>query len=72
MMQSDGGGEFISNEFKDWLAESGIIHQVTLPYTLQLNGVAERANRTFVDLVRSMTRRYRWNSGYLLLNRRLY
>jgi transposase InsO family protein len=30
------------------------IHQYTLPYTPQQNGVAERRNRTLMDMVRSM------------------
>jgi hypothetical protein len=52
-LRSDGGGEFCNNEFRDWLANSGIIHQVTPPYTPQMNGVAERSNRTIVESARS-------------------
>ncbi len=52
-LRSDGGGEFCSNDFRDWLANSGIIHQITPPYTPQLNGVSERANRTIVESARS-------------------
>jgi transposase InsO family protein len=52
-LRSDGGGEFCSNDFRDWLADSGITHLITPPYTPQLNGVSERANRTIVESARS-------------------
>jgi transposase InsO family protein len=48
-LRSDNGGEFCSNEFNSYLAHLGIDHQTTAPYTLQQNGVAERANRTLVE-----------------------
>ena len=53
ILRSDGGGEFCSKDFEDWLAKAGIAHQVTPPYTPQLNGVAERVNRTVVESARS-------------------
>ena len=34
--------------------EHDIIHEVTAPYTLQSNGVAERKNRTLMDMVNCM------------------
>jgi hypothetical protein len=52
-LRSDGGGEFCSNDFRDWLADSGITHLITPSYTPQLNGVSERANRTIVESARS-------------------
>ena len=51
---SDGGGEYLSNEFKEYLEEEGIIHRITPPYTPERNGVAERYNRTIIEKVRSM------------------
>src|SRR5688500_1038351 len=51
---SDGGGEYMSNLFRDYLREEGIVHRVTPPYTPQRNGVAERYNRTIIEKVRSM------------------
>ena len=34
--------------------ENGIIHQTSAPYTPQQNGLAERKNRTLVDMLNSM------------------
>ena len=53
-LRTDNGGEYISNNFKSYLQDHGISHQLTVPYTPQQNGVAERLNRTLIDLVRSM------------------
>ena len=43
---SDGGGEYINDELKQFLKSRGIQSEVTCSYTPQHNGVAERANRT--------------------------
>ncbi|GJQ96985.1 retrovirus-related pol polyprotein from transposon TNT 1-94 [Tanacetum coccineum] len=48
------GGEYISQEFKDYLKACGIVQQLTPLYTPQHNGVFERRNRTLLDMVRSM------------------
>lgn len=53
-LKSDGGGEYISNEFGDYLDEHGIFHDVTPPRTPQLNGRAERPNRSLVEMARTM------------------
>nr|GEW37040.1 hypothetical protein [Tanacetum cinerariifolium] len=53
-LRSDRGGEYISQEFKDYLKACGIVQQLTPPYTPQHNGVPERRNRTLLDMVRSM------------------
>ncbi|GJZ19516.1 retrotransposon protein, putative, ty1-copia subclass [Tanacetum coccineum] len=53
-IRSDRGGEYISQEFKDYLKANGIVQQPTLPYTPQHNGVSERRNHTLHDMVRSM------------------
>ena len=53
-LRSDRGGEYLSNEFDDHLRNCGIVSQLTPPGTPQLNGVAERRNRTLLDMVRSM------------------
>ncbi|GJU52630.1 putative RNA-directed DNA polymerase [Tanacetum coccineum] len=53
-LRSDKGGEYLSQEFKDYLSENGIVQNLTSPYTPQQNGVSERRNRTLLDMVRSM------------------
>nr|GEU90539.1 hypothetical protein [Tanacetum cinerariifolium] len=53
-LRSDRGGEYISQEFKDYLKACEIVQQLTPPYTPQHNDVSERRNRTFLDMVRSM------------------
>ena len=53
-LRSDRGGEYLDNEFEDYLLEHGIVSQLTAPGTPQQNGVAERRNRTLLDMVRSM------------------
>ncbi|GAU30874.1 hypothetical protein TSUD_15600 [Trifolium subterraneum] len=52
--RTDGGGEYNSNEFKTFCEEKGIIHEFTAPYTPQHNGLAERRNRTFLNMARCM------------------
>ena len=54
VLHSDRGGEFLSNEFKIFCAENGIQRQLTTPYTLEQNVVAERKNRTVVEMARSL------------------
>nr|GEX07187.1 retrotransposon protein, putative, Ty1-copia subclass [Tanacetum cinerariifolium] len=44
-LRSNRGGEYISQEFKDYLKAFGIVQQLTPPYTPQHNGVSERKNR---------------------------
>jgi transposase InsO family protein len=43
-VRSDRGGEYLSNDFGEYCAEHGIIHETTTPYSPQSNGVAERKN----------------------------
>ncbi|GJV90492.1 retrotransposon protein, putative, ty1-copia subclass, partial [Tanacetum coccineum] len=53
-LRSDRGGEYISQEFKDYLKACGIVQWITPPYTPQYNSVSMRRNRTLLDMVRSM------------------
>ncbi|GJV18677.1 retrotransposon protein, putative, ty1-copia subclass [Tanacetum coccineum] len=53
-LRSYRGGEYITQDFKDYLKACGIIQQLTPPYTPQHNGVFERRNHTLLDMVRFM------------------
>ena len=54
ILRSDNGGEYVNNEFNQYLRNIGVVHQLTNVYSPQENGVAERYNRTLLDLARSM------------------
>ncbi|KAL8124691.1 hypothetical protein AgCh_012369 [Apium graveolens] len=77
-LRSDRGGEYTSNAFNEFCANNGIVHEVTPPYTPESNGVAERKNRTFKDMINSMLinsglPKYMWgealNTACHILNR---
>ncbi|MCO5613411.1 hypothetical protein L7F22_067687 [Adiantum nelumboides] len=53
-LRTDRGGEYMSGAFKDFLGKKGIRHQCTMPYTPQQNGVAERKNRSLMEMARCM------------------
>jgi hypothetical protein len=53
-LRCDGGGEYISNQFKAWLGSRGIQQEVTPKKTPEQNGVAERLNRTLCEKMRAM------------------
>ncbi|MCO5552239.1 hypothetical protein L7F22_005751 [Adiantum nelumboides] len=53
-LRTDRGGEYMSGAFKDFLGKKGIKHQCTMPYTPQQNGVAERKNRSLMEMARCM------------------
>lgn len=46
--------EYTSNKFENHLHQHGIKHQTIVPYNPQHNGVAERMNKTILNLVCSM------------------
>ena len=48
------GKEFINQDLRNWCAEQGIKIQTTAPYSPSQNGVAERMNRTLVELAHAM------------------
>jgi transposase InsO family protein len=50
-LRTDRGGEFTSTEFIEFCTVNGIHHQLTTSYTPQQNGVAERKNRTIMNMV---------------------
>lgn len=53
-LRTDRGGEYTSTDFSDYCKENGIRRQLTTAYTPQQNGIAERKNRTVMNMVRSL------------------
>ena len=53
-LRSDNGGEYLSENFKQFLKMKGIQHELTIPHTPQQNGISERLNRTLVESARAM------------------
>ncbi|PLW26426.1 hypothetical protein PCASD_25224 [Puccinia coronata f. sp. avenae] len=51
---TDGGGEFVNKSLNNALESFGIQHNISPPYTPQHNGVAERANKTIINMARCM------------------
>lgn len=51
---SDRGGEYTNAVLKKYFDTEGIEYQFTSPYTPELNGIAERKNRTLVEMTRCM------------------
>ncbi|GJR99358.1 zinc finger, CCHC-type containing protein [Tanacetum coccineum] len=60
-LRTDRGGEYYDPRY---FQSTGIVHQVTAPYTPQQNGIAERKNRTLMDMVNSMMSYSGLSSGY--------
>ena len=50
-LRTDNGGEYMSTELSNYLSSSGIKHEPGPPHSPQLNGVAERTNRTINNLL---------------------
>jgi transposase InsO family protein len=50
----DNGKELINKRLEKWCAEKGIEIQATAPYSPSQNGIAERFNRTLLELARAM------------------
>jgi len=53
-LRTNRGGEFTSSEFNEYCNTHGITRQLTAAYSPQQNGVAERRNRTLMNMVRCM------------------
>lgn len=77
-LRTDRGGEYTSREFSDFCKEEGIRRQLTTAYTPQQNGIAERKNRTVMNMVRALLSakkapKYLWleaaNWTFYVLNR---
>ncbi|KAD3336075.1 hypothetical protein E3N88_31594 [Mikania micrantha] len=52
--RTDRGGEFNSDQFRDFCLQNGIHRQLTAPYSPQQNKVVKRCNKTVMEMTRSM------------------
>ena len=53
-LRTDGGGEYVSAAWKQFVQDKGIRHELTAPYSPQQNGMAERLNRTLLEKMRCL------------------
>jgi hypothetical protein len=54
ILRTDSGGEYLSNEFKQFLENEGILHQKSCPRTPQQNGISERKHRHIMKTTRTL------------------
>jgi hypothetical protein len=54
ILRSDNGGEYTSKEFVSFCRDVGIKRELTTPYNPQQNSVAERKNKTIMEVVKTM------------------
>jgi hypothetical protein len=54
ILRSDNGGEYRSHSMKDYCKKNGIRQEFTIPHNPEQNGMAERANRTLIEMTRCM------------------
>ena len=53
-IRSDNGGEYASRDMKSYCVANNVRQEFTIPHNPQQNGMAERANRTLVEMTRCM------------------
>ena len=53
-LRSDGGKEYFSGQFNGYLQQMGIRREFSCRYTPEQNGIAERKNRSVVEVAREM------------------
>jgi hypothetical protein len=63
-VRSDNGTEYTSHYLEDFLKQEGIRHELTVEYTPQQNGVAERKNRSLVETARCLMIQSRLSASF--------
>ena len=63
-VRSNRGGEFWSNDFKEFCDNHGIKREYTIPGTPQQNGVVERRNKKVQQMARSMMKDKNISQGF--------
>lgn len=53
-IRTDGGGELTSRDWQDFCENQGIQHQITVPYSSQMNGVAKKKHQVLQYHARTM------------------
>lgn len=53
-LRTDNGGEYVGENFEQFIRANGICHETTVPYNPEQNGLAERMNRTIVERARAL------------------
>ena len=67
VIQCDNANEFRFGKFAAYCLHNGIHQRFSLPYRQWQNGVAERANRTLIEMANCLLWNTRLSGGYWLL-----
>ncbi|MBW0536133.1 hypothetical protein O181_075848 [Austropuccinia psidii MF-1] len=54
ILHTNGSGEFKNDTLKKWCNANGIVHEFSLPYFHEQNGLAEHFNRSVADIGRTI------------------
>ena len=63
-LHSDNGGEYVNSAMQSFLEERGMVHYTIAPHRHEMNGMAERFNRSLADGIRSMLAESKLPSSY--------
>jgi transposase InsO family protein len=63
-IRSDNDTEFKNTQVEDYLDEEGIKHEFSATYTPQQNGMAERKNRTLIEMTRTILDEYKTSDQF--------
>ena len=63
-IRSDNECEFKNMQVEEYLDEEDIKHEFSAPYSRQQNGVAERKNRTLIEMARTMLDGYKTSDRF--------
>ena len=64
-LRQDNAKEFLSEQFKTYCLDAGILQEKTIPETPQQNGLAERCNRTLLEMARCGLSKMMWGAAIL-------
>ena len=64
ILQTDGGGEYVSKQLQSFLHTKGIIHQKSCPYTPEQNDLAERKHRHLIETTITLLQHAKIPTGF--------